>query len=142
MKGAICLLLSEHRTMVFRSYSSADYEQKRLAFFKLQKSQSRKTGLQVPVPSKVGVVQVAKDFGYKISVQLQIPSFQGAKLCAKIFIFQAAKQGRRRRPCCSLKNKRGLLISSPSRTILWASSVCKFWGRIGCFPNLMICDMQ
>ena len=98
MKGAIYLLLSEHRTMVFRLYSSADYEQKRLAFFKLQKNQSRKAGLQVPVPSKVGVVQVAKDFGYKISVQLQIPSFQGARLCAKIFIFQAAKQGRRRRP--------------------------------------------
>ena len=86
MKGAICLLLSEHRTMVFRSYSSADYEQKRLAFFKLQKSQSRKTGLQVPVPSKVGVVQVAKDFGYKISIQLQ---FQASRVqnCVQKYLF-------------------------------------------------------
>ena len=142
MKGAICLLLSEHRTMVFRSYSSADYEQKRLAFFKLQKSQSRKTGLQVPVPSKVGGGSSRQRFWIQDFNSTSIPSFQGAKLCAKIFIFQAAKQGRRRRPCCSLKNKRGLLMSSPSRTILWAPSVCKFCGRIECFPSSMICDMR
>ena len=66
MKGAICLLLSEHRTMVFRSYSSADYELIRIDFSSDEKANPGELVCKVPIPSLVAGPLLAEDFGFKI----------------------------------------------------------------------------